>query len=198
MMYQTKPFRFVDVKNAFLYIFYYLKYFHNFMFAHKPLCERHIHDTVKVGNFYICRSCVFLYLGILVGSCIALSLKINFLSTIFMLFVIIFVSAPKIYSNYSRKSRDFLRLLLGFFMSITFITSFRIGVLAFLGTVVAFHFIKKVMNSKRNPERFCKGCSKLGQNTACEGYKKQTQALLDMEEAFSKHLIIRKEVLYDK
>ena len=171
------------------------------MFVHKPLCEKYVKDSISLlGIIYFCRSCFFLYLGALLGFAIGFGVRLSstilFALAICTIFVVI-ISYPPIYKYNSRLMRDIVRFLAGLLCACLTIYLFRVNLFFCAFEVLFLICIKELYNKKRNPDKICAGCKELGKNKACSGYRKQTDALLELEENFSKHLTIRKELLDD-
>ena len=45
-----------------------LRHTHPFNWAHKPLCSRFQSGVLQIGKLHVCRSCLFAYCGIVLGS----------------------------------------------------------------------------------------------------------------------------------
>ena len=201
-MLRIKHFDLYTLKLAVLYKFYYLKNYFCFMFAHKPLCKKYEKDTLLLFNkIYFCRSCFCLYLGSIAGLLIGLFLiqvLAEYYITLFSLTgLTILFSYPPVYKYFSRLTRDVMRFLAGFLSISTLIVVSKTNPVLCVGLVLSFIIIKHFYNKKRSSKYVCSGCNELNSNKACSGYRKQTDALLKLEENFSKHLRIRKELLHD-
>ena len=178
--------------NTFNYYKCYIKYYSKFMFLHKPLCDKYKNDSILVLNkFYLCRSCLFLYIGFILSIFLSLCLPTPDIKYIFIYAIIISIfSFPKIYRYYTRLLRDFIRFNTGFMCGILFVATFKISVLAFAATFSILVIIKYLYNQMRKTTDICKNCKELTYGGTCSGYKLQQQALLDMEENYCKLLNI--------
>lgn len=202
-MLRTKHFDLYSLKLFILYKFFYLKYYFPFMFAHKPLCQKYEKDTIFLFNkIYFCRSCFCLYLGSIAGLLFGLFFIPNIFKYYVMLFLLtgltILFSHPSIYKIFTRRMRDLMRFLAGFLGISTITVLAKINLVYLTVFVLILISVKHFYNKKRSGKYICSGCNELNGNRACSGYRKQTDALLKLEENFSKYLTIRKELLHDK
>lgn len=200
-MLQTKHFSFNYLKLSILYRLYYIKYYYPFWFLHKPLCEKYKNDSLLFFNkIYFCRSCFYLYFGAILGVAFGLFVIVSSKALYGLLSVglsVIALSYPPIYKHYSRIMRDALRFCTGFFSTSLMIFLLKVNWIYGIIFVLSLFGLKSVYNKKRNPAKVCEGCAELSKKSACSGYRKQTDALLELEENFSKHLTIRKDLFYD-
>lgn len=178
--------------NKFLlqkYLFY--KHYYKFIFLHKPLCQKYRNFSFKFLGMYFCKSCFLLYLGFFSTLAIILpKLEIITLDKFFILGVCgilltAFVSYPGIYNKFSRSSQYFIRFYDGIFLAIYFTVFFKLDLAAGFLSILLFLIVKHIFNKKRNLD-LCKGCPELPKETTCEGYLEQKQALLDIDEEYSK------------
>ncbi len=72
-----------------------------------------------------------------------------------------------------------------FFLAAFFVVSFKFNIYTGFGSILVFIILRTIYNKKRSGDRICKGCEKLVEGKTCEGYIKQKQALLDLEEEYS-------------
>lgn len=202
-MLQTKPFK--AICKYLKYKTMYLKYFYQFIFAHKPLCENFKKDTLLLfNNIYVCRSCLYLYVGaalsFIVTYCL-LSANLFYKNIILIssfILTILLISNPKFYKKYSRWQRDIVRFFTGTIIGLTLTIPFKINFLIGSLLIVTLFAIKQLYAKQRNKVDICENCEELINGKTCSGYKKQVKALLVLEEEYSKTLTIRKELLYDK
>lgn len=177
--------------NKFLLCKYlYLKYFHKFIFLHKPLCKRFEDHTIKIFGFYVCKSCSLLYIGFLI------SLIFIYLSQIFYFgiytYILMFctiltfiLSAPKIYKNFNHTTKNFLRFFDGFFAGYVLISTFKLNILLGILSIICLFTLKHIYNKQRKARDLCKDCPQLNTGKTCDGYKLQNQALLKIDEEYS-------------
>lgn len=172
--------------------FYYLKFFMPFIFVHKPLCTKYQKDTINFfSKIYVCRSCFLFYTGIFLSILFYnfINMNIKFLAVL-SLFVIA-ASHPVFYKNYSRFLRDLLRFLLGFAVSLLLIKLAFINIGYALALLCFCFIVKSIYNRFRKKNDLCRNCGKQYSRKACEGYSKQTQALLKIEEKVSNYIMKR-------
>lgn len=187
--------------NYIKYKVYYFKYYHRFIFVHKPLCKNFKKETLLLfNNIYFCRSCFYLYLGLI----LTLFVTYNFPKAYFInntipisLFslTILLISKPSFYKNFSRGQRDIIRFLNGALASLVLISLCKINIL--FGTIVltGLIIVRNLYNRERKKGDLCNNCPELSCTKTCSGYKKQVEALLIFEENYSRTLKIRKELL---
>ncbi len=179
------------LNKAILYRYLFYKHFYRFIFLHKPLCSKYKDNTFVLFNLYVCRSCLLFYTGFL----LALITGLSFIKNIYFdfyfkialsgLIFILIVSYPKIYSIFNRKIKDMIRLLNGCYLALVLVFCFKISTTAGVFSFLAFIMFKKIYNKERDGSRICRGCQKL-ENGNCDGYIKQKQALLNIDEEYFK------------
>lgn len=96
---------------------------YTFNWAHKPLCEKHRHDVIRLGRIYLCRSCSCVYLGIFFSFVILLCcndfIRNHQLSLLVTLSTITLpLSHPSLYKKLPRRFRDALRFSLGLLLAL--------------------------------------------------------------------------------
>lgn len=190
---------FKKISIFFLFKWYQIKYYFPYAFVHKPLCLKYKKETFCFFNkIYICRSCFFFYTSIFLAFLLARFIEFKMSYLIFIaLFTVIF-SYPGIYKNYSRKTRDLLRFFLGFSICTILIKLFLFNKLYFVLLFAALFFIKQFYNQFRKRNDLCSNCEKLNFTKTCEGYLKQKNALLEIEEKISNYIMkTTTGVLYD-
>ncbi len=181
----------IKLNKSILYKYLFYKHFYRFIFLHKPLCSRYKDFTLQIFGLYICRSCFFLYLGFFISLILTLiAIKdVTFNKYFFLGFagmlLTFFISYPPIYARFSRITKDFIRFYDGIFLAAFFIICFKLGLFIGITSICAFFIMKHIYNKKRSGKNICKGCDKLQTNKTCEGYVKQQEALLKIEEEYS-------------
>lgn len=178
--------------KAILYKILFYKYFYKFIFLHKPLCKKYKDFTLKIFGLYICRSCFFLYTGFFITFILGIfALKeITFNKYFFLglcgMLLTFLISYPPIYAKFSRITRDFIRFYDGIFLAIFFIVCFKLGIFVGLISICTFIIMKHIYNKRRSGKNICKNCQELQNGTTCEGYIQQKEALLKLEEEYSR------------
>ena len=95
-----------------------LKKTHSFYWAHKPLCEKYKEDLLRIKNIHVCRSCCFVYLGVILSSLFLVfagSFPTGYGAILLpaSLSVTLLLSHPRIYKRLARKLRDGCRFAVG-------------------------------------------------------------------------------------
>ena len=155
-----------------------------FIWAHKPLCGRFEKEVLKVGRFYLCRSCTCVYIGIVAG------LGVGFLwpetaaasshhILAFLVFPVLALSMPPFYKRIHRIGRDALRFSLGFTLPwVGFALwngqAFHAGVACLLLTTGWLAYKRKRAFSKSHE---CDGCPELGNQRVCSGFELQAERI---------------------
>ena len=103
------------------------------------------------------------------------------------------VSYPPIYSKFKRVTKDFIRFYDGIFLAAIFVFAFKINIIIGFLSIIAFIIMKNIYNKKRSGNLVCKNCEKLIDGKTCEGYIKQKEALLKIDEEYSQ--IITKQMM---
>lgn len=190
--------------NYLKYKAYYFKYYHPFAFSHKPLCEKFEQDTIHLLNkIYVCRSCFLLYSSLFLTLSLAFYnhfiniIEQNIISVICFIFTVLLLTNPNLYKKYFRFQRDIMRSSNGIIIALTLIILAKVNFVIGIFLFTTLFLIKKLYNKTRSTKDICAGCAELSSEKTCAGYKKQVEALLILEENYSKTLTIRKEYLYD-
>lgn len=168
-----------------------LKYFYPYVFVHKPLCRKYKNDSINFKNIYVCRSCFFLYLGILFALILYGNIDFN-LYILLLSFLIFFLSNPMFYRFYSRKTRDFSRFFLGFLTILLLLNMYSYDKYLFVFLLICLLIIKHLYNIQRKQVDLCSNCSELAKNRICTGYALQTTAMLQIEEEMSKFIMYKR------
>ena len=190
------------LNNEILYLYLFCKHFHKFFFLHKPLCEKYKSHTLRIFGWYICKSCLLLYLGFFLTLTTLIIVSPNIkLNRYFVLFccgfiLTLLVSYPPVYSKFRNLTKNIIRFYDGIFMSAGFYIAFKISIVLGILSILTFIVVRNYYNRKRTGERICLGCTQLSDKTTCEGYKLQKEALLKIDEEYSQirtKNIIKKE-----
>ncbi len=187
------------LSNTLKYYKYYFKYYGKYMFLHKPLCEKYKNDSFLIFNrIYFCRSCFYLFLGILISAvCAGFIKKLDPIYFLIYGFTIIILSFPRFYKKYSRFIRDIIRFNNGFMCGGLLIIAFSINIAVLFITLLFLLFLKIYYNKLRKNTDICQNCSELLLQKTCSGYELQKQALLDLEENYCRVIDIKGEFNYD-
>lgn len=170
--------------------FTYLKWivFYPVIFAHKPLCSNYEQDVLHFGKVFLCRSCAFLYTGMLSSALIFFfDKKMLFdikIYAFFILLLVLILSFPTFYESYYRKVKDILRFLTGFFMIYFLVLLFNDLILGLTGlsVLLIFWWIYK----KLRPEnQLCESCEEFQEKKICSGFILQADYANQFEEKAS-------------
>lgn len=161
-----------------------------FRWAHKPLCRRFRHDVLRVGPFYVCRSCLFLYTGLLVVG--GLGLISSHADRLFGLpaFLALLAptlagSIPRLYASLHRRSRDLLRFASGALIAMAagMILRGQWAVGAACGLALAAFWQIYFRQRRARKRRECDGCPELDGKSVCSGYAFQANRIRAFERA---------------
>ena len=173
-----------------------------YMFAHKPLCDRHRGETIRLGNMYLCRSCTLLwgsFLMIMVLWVISRnhgiwseSMSLISLISLSVCGMTILFSAPGMYRRWGRGLRDILRSMLGISVSLGLVLilsgNYMIGlmVLGMLGIARVWYMRGRETHSINS----CEGCPEYcpDKPRVCSGYRLQADRFLEFESRASEIL----------
>lgn len=168
------------------------KHAYRFYFSHHPLCGRFRAHVIKFGQMHICRSCVCLYTGIIVGGLLgwqftqALNLAMLLIGP-----VVVLMSFPAIYARFNRTVHDFLRLFTGIFASwsLTQLLTGQYwvgGGCLLLLLVAAMTYIP--VRRKRSLTQ-CNGCEELTNEGICSGFEFQADNLRKYEQEATTYVL---------
>ena len=168
-----------------------LRHAWKFNWAHKPLCERFHGEVLRVGALHVCRSCTFLYAG-LIAAGIAGILRPEAIAGRPCLFAgvlagVALLSAPPFYKKWPRPVRDLLRFGAGALIPAGFIVlvhgSLILGAAGLL--LLWIHWRVYLRRRRERRARACEGCSDLTAGTVCPGFRMQADAARAYEHAAS-------------
>lgn len=147
-------------------------------YAHHPLCTRHRVETWRLGALHVCRGCVCLTGGLLLGNTGVWMLGPDWtLPAVLALSApLLLASWPRWYLRWPRVLRDGLRLALGVWITALTATLalhlwVALVILPLLGLLL-WHFRR---SRAQVQTRRCEGCPELGQGI-CSGYRLQADA----------------------
>lgn len=175
------------------------KFSYPFLLAHKPLCSRFKNDVLKLGHIHLCRSCTFLYSGLIVSLIllfvISPSSKVFAVVDTVLLITTLVGSSPWFYWKTNRIIRDMLRCSLGYILaaSIYFLSAgiwvgFIVHILLFTGW---FFYYRKKRAERKSVQ--CDGCAEQNCNSVCSGYKVQADYIRKYEIFATDQLIKRRK-----
>ena len=169
---------------------------HNYwhIFAHKPLCEKYKNDVLKIKKVYLCRSCSFLYLGLIVG----IFIKISALFYVVLLTLTCLFSSGKVYKNFNRKVRDILRFSLGFLLANTFYFLIALDIAGFYGVsifLISLQLYYKKRKSRKLKE--CSSCHEFDDTKICSGFEMQSPSIKKFENELTKIAYKKRGINYE-
>jgi hypothetical protein len=162
-----------------------------FNWAHKPLCERFRGEVLRIGPLRVCRSCTFLYAG-MIAACIAGVVRPEAVAGRPLLFAGVLVavallSAPPFYKQWPRPVRDVLRFAAGALIPAGFIV-LVLGyvILGAAGLILMWiHWRFYLRHRRLRRARVCDGCPDLSPGAVCPGFGPQAEAARAYERAAS-------------
>ncbi len=167
-----------------------------FNWAHKPLCARFQEDVVRIGRAYICRSCLLVYTGLVMGIVLLLAVGAPLSYPIVcggatLVVATVVLSAPMWYKKWPRRMRDILRfasgLSISFCLSLLFTGHVAIGI---IGTALMLAFWKLYFHLRGGRKRqACDGCQQLEIGQICAGFAYQAEHIRRYEQAATEYLL---------
>lgn len=155
-----------------------------FNWAHRPLCNRFKSGVLHIGKFYLCRSCMFAYSGIILGIFISISYaafisQIKLIWLIFVLTPVICLSYPRLYKKFPRVIQDGLRLAMGIFIGISpFLFIYRNFLSGITVVAVMFVFWRIYFHQRQiRKQHACDNCPELNLPDICSGFEQQAAAI---------------------
>ncbi len=182
-----------------------------FLWAHKPLCEKYREDVIAIQGISLCRSCLFVYLGItagvlfyLIAACFykaysagnLVGMERYFTAFLYPLLaalscLVMLFSSPYFYKKMPRKIRDLLRFFLGFLIP-SFLSLLLFGKILFpLLFLLIFFLCFRVYSRKRVKRklRICFDCTEYSEEHICSGYILQSELIREYEEEATEYLL---------
>ena len=157
---------------------------YTFNWAHRPLCDRFKSGVLQFGRLHLCRSCMFAYIGIVLGIFISLKYStfirhIQLISLISALFPVILLSYPRWYKRFPRFIQDGLRLTMGIFIGIVpfliVYQNYLTGIITFIFMSVFWGiYLRQRQIRKRHA---CDKCPEYDLPEICSGFKEQAAAI---------------------
>ena len=162
-----------------------LRHFYPYLWAHAPLCKPYRREILRLGPFFICRSCFLCFSGFLIGLggiLIILTDVMEGYKIPWWILIVAFILAlvlTRFHTMWvtSRFARDVSRFLLGSCGSILIMAPPIIGWWGFLFWP-AFYPIISIVRTRKNikAEDKCKNCPDRSSERACPGFSRQVQA----------------------
>lgn len=171
------------------YKIYWIRYCYPFLMLHKPLCKQFQQDVIIFfDKLFFCRSCFFVYFGLILSLIWALSQSLELSVQCFIpLFLFVFIfSYPKLYNKFGRRIKDIVRFFNGVMIGAIIVLGVRGQLFFSILMLLGLFGIKKIYNIQRakNAKDACVGCEELQHGRVCRGYKRQITEMLAFEEAF--------------
>lgn len=162
-------------------------------FAHHPLCSRYGHETWRIGGAWICRGCLSLGGGLLIGLVAVLAAAGPWCGPLAVLLTapVLHGSWPPRYRRLPRALRDLLRFLLGLWISIGTAALALASAWAWILLLPAIAlWLRYRQERARVHLSRCEGCPELGTGV-CSGYRPQAEAARRFEQAVEVALMER-------
>lgn len=168
---------------------------YRFNWSHKPLCGRFSDGVVRIWGVYLCRSCLLLYVWLLLGLATVLVRPDICGGTSAYVFTgaaigTLVLSNRRWYKAYPRWVRDVLRSLTGWSVSVSAGMLFTGQYVLSIIVLGAMYVFWKVYLGQRRVGKLkaCEGCSQLKASGICEGFRYQAQRIRQYEEQATEHV----------
>ena len=157
---------------------------YTFNWAHRPLCDRFKSGVLQFGRLHLCRSCMFAYIGIVLGITTSINYstfiqQIQLIWLISALFPVIFLSYPRLYKELPRFIQDALRLTMGIFIGISPFLIIYQNYPSGITTVIVMSVFWWIYFRQRQIRKrhACDKCPELDLPEICSGFKEQAAAI---------------------
>ena len=168
---------------------------YSFLWAHKPLCSHYEKDTISIGKIFLCRSCFFAYLGVVLVPLLIVMLQVSasilISSLTALLLITLSLSHPTIYHKFHRAYRDVLRFNLGGVIGLSLVLlihEHEIFYPLFVGILLLafgkFYYQKR----KVRKIQFCEECNEYEGDSICSGYILQARLIREYEQEATDYL----------
>lgn len=163
--------------------FLWLRYSYRFRWAHRPLCAHFRAGVLRFGDVHLCRSCVCVYAGLIVGGVLCLCSEALRESSALVLWILtgptVILSTPSLYHRLARGCKDMLRCSMGICMGLCVCAVFQVHPLLAAGCAgVLFGFWKLYFAQRRRRRaEACQGCPEYGREAICSGCRLQAEAI---------------------
>ena len=156
-----------------------------YRWAHDPLCDRLGGGVLKIGKLRLCRSCLAMYTGVVVGGAITLSQpaagawRLAPHAWAASAAAAGSASLPEVYRHLPRRGRDGLRFTTGILGGLLPVLGLARRWTPFLGLSAAAAGSYRVLTLKRAASKAtaCDGCPELQEEGICSGYAQQAVSL---------------------
>lgn len=164
-----------------------------YRWAHDPLCDRLGGGVLKIGKLRLCRSCVAMYAGVVMGGSVAIANPaIGATAVAPQLWLGGAASAgaaslPQIYGQLPRPAKDGLRFGTGVLGGglLAFAAARQWQRFAVLATLAAGSYRVLTLARANAKASACDGCPELHAEGICSGYSQQAVSLRAYEHAAS-------------
>lgn len=169
-----------------------LRYGWRVRWAHHPLCQRHAHETWRVGGLFLCKGCVCLAAGLGLASVAVLVLPGAWSAWALLLTAppVFSLSWPPFYQRLPRGFRDLLRVGAG--ASIVFAAAvvghWPLLAWPLLPALAALWWGFRRARASVIARR-CIGCPELGAGKICSGYARQAASTRAFELAIEAGMV---------
>ncbi len=176
--------------------FLWLKKTYSFIWAHKPLCELYKEDVIKIKNISICRSCFFVYFGMIMSFAFSIMFRNFYIEYggIVLSGVLSFTlpfSHPTLYKRIPRRVRDLIRFSMGYLIIQIFFVLLRGHFNLALVVMLLSYFFWNIYYKQRAKRKIqlCYSCNEYSDDKVCSGYKKQQLSLREYEEEATEYIL---------
>lgn len=169
---------------------------YSFNWAHKPLCEKYEEDLIKIKDVSVCRSCFFVYLGLISNLVFSLMFHNFYVAygRIILSGLLLFtlpLSYPTLYKKLPRKLRDLLRFTMGYLIIQIFFVFLRGHFVYSLAAVLLSYILWKIYFKQRAKRKIdlCFTCNEYSDQKVCSGYKTQVLLIREYEEEATDYIL---------
>lgn len=159
--------------------------------AHHPLCERFSNHVYHIKGYKVCKGCINLYIGFIVGIILApiaiFVLNIDFWIAVIATNILYIFTPLSVLINPPRIVKDFFRFLLGIAMISMIVTiiltiielfsGFNVWALTIMIITMLIYIVSRTyfmrLRSKRN-EKVCRECDQF-YHSRCEGMQQKEE-----------------------
>ena len=173
-----------------------LKKTHSFYWAHKPLCQRYEEDVIRINDIHLCRSCCFVYLGVILSSLFLVfggSFPTGYGTILLLasLAITLLLSHPRIYKRLPRKLRDGCRFAVGAILVATLNALFHGQLMPSLAVILPVCIVWKIYYKQRSKRKLqlCYACNEYSESRVCSGYRLQTKLVGEYQAEATEYLL---------
>ncbi len=169
---------------------------YSFNWAHKPLCKKYEEDLIKIKSIYICRSCFFVYLGMIMCFIFSIIFRNFFIEygVFFLGGLLSFtlpLSYPTLYKLLPRKFRDLTRFSMGYIIIQIFLVLLFGHFMIALGVILLSYSFWKIYFKQRAKRKIklCSSCNEYSEVKVCSGYITQQSSIREYEEEATEYIL---------